>query len=414
MSRLQGGYEVADRYRLEQRLDSSDESETWSAHDARLERRVAIRLFHPDLDHEALAYRTGLAASLTHPRVVRIFDTGVDEGRFFTVTELLPHSLEQAELPLNGAHALQLALDITEALHHAHQRGVAHGNLHPGNVLVSEDRAKIGGFALWDLDSEEADPASDLVAAGRVLRAAVGASHGTVPDSPKGLGPIIEGLADGAYEGAGHAFDDLGKIPTPAAKAARRPRRRGRLVVTALLLAAVAAFGITQLGERSEETRFVPGGRIEGDPLSITGVTDFDPLGDGREGPRSVALIADGDPETFWSTERYQGGETFSGLKPGVGVILDLGSETEVGKAQIVFETPGCSFELRHVTDPDAPIGEWTVAAEVDDSPQSAAIVFESASSRYWLLWITGLTEGVPGARGAWACAVSEAELFAP
>jgi hypothetical protein len=57
----------------------------------------------------------------------------------------------------------------------------------------------------------------------------------------------------------------------------------------------------------------------------------------------------------------------------------------------------------------------WTTLSTVDDSPPSAPLIFTpGAQARYWLLWITRLTSGVPGAGRAYACAVSEADLFAP
>lgn len=59
-------------------------------------------------------------------------------------------------------------------------------------------------------------------------------------------------------------------------------------------------------------------------------------------------------------------------------------------------------------------MGEWGVAATVPNSPRSAPIIFGAREARYWLLWITALTTDVPGAGQAYACAVAEAELFAP
>jgi hypothetical protein len=101
-------------------------------------------------------------------------------------------------------------------------------------------------------------------------------------------------------------------------------------------------------------------------------------------------------------------------LKPGVGVIFDLGRPTDVGKAQLLFAAPGCSFELRYNDDQTAPVDRWATAATVNETGLSAPIVFTSANARYWLLWITRLTTGVPGAGAGWACGVSEADLFAP
>jgi hypothetical protein len=181
-----------------------------------------------------------------------------------------------------------------------------------------------------------------------------------------------------------------------------------------VLLVGLAAFGAARLGEHQPQTRFAPGGRIEGTALPITSVIDFDPLGDGREGARTIAKISDNDPGTYWSTERYAAGPNFSGLKAGVGALFDLGRTTDVGKAQVLFSAPGCSFQLRFSEDRTAPVGEWPVAATVAESPASAPIIFGTQQARYWLIWITGLTSDVPGAGRSYACAIAEAELFAP
>ena len=408
--RLARGQRVGERYRLERELGRGDTAVTWEATDERLDRPVAVRIFDSGIDPNALMKRAGLAASLTHPRVVRVFDTGHDSGRFFTVSELLPASLRTVRLPLAPDQAIATAIDVTEALRYAHERGVVHGHLHEGNVLLSESGAKVGDFSL-SAPQDSSDRISDLKDLGTVMRRASGAQS----EGSEGLGRIIEGLASGSYEDAGSALEDLRELRPPPVERTPRTSRRGWVIAAIVtLLVGLAAFGATRLGERSPQTRFAPGGRIAGTPLPITSVIDFDPLGDGREGARTIAKIADDDPGTYWSTERYAAGPNFSGLKAGVGALFDLGRTTDVGKAQLLFSAPGCSFELRYSEDRSAPVGEWAVAASVQQSPSSAPIIFETRRARYWLVWITQLTSGVPGAGRSFACAIAEADLFAP
>ncbi len=406
--RLARGQRVGERYRLERELGRGEGSITWEATDERLDRSVAVRIFEGDVNRDVLMKRAGLAASLTHPRVVRVFDTGQESGRFFTVSELLPASLASVRLPLSADQALSTALDIAEALRYAHERGVVHGHLHEANVLLSESGAKVGDFSLSS-GNDKADRGQDLAAFGQVLR------NVTATESAEELDLIIEGLHSGAYEDADAVVSSLRELRrAPADHTYRPPRRRWFAAFVITLLIALAAFGVTRLGERSPETRFAPGGRIDGTPLPITSVIDFDPLGDGREGASTIAKIADDDPATFWSTERYERGANFSGLKAGVGALFDLGQAMDVGKTQVVFSAPGCSFELRYTDDRSAPVAEWAVAATVADSPQSAPIIFDAKRARYWLVWLTKLTSGTPGAGNAFACAISETDLFAP
>ncbi len=409
--RLARGQRVGERYRLERELGRGDGSVTWVATDERLDRSVAVRMFDSGLDRDALMKRAGLAASLTHPRVVRVFDTGHDGGRFFTVSELLQASLHTVRLPLTPDQAISTAIDVAEALRYAHERGVVHGHIHEGNVLLSESGAKVGDFALA-ASAQRTDRHEDLVQFGAVLRRATG----TGPDAHPGLDRVVEGLTTGAYEDSSAVLQDLRELRPPVAE--RAPggrRRRGWLVAFVVtVLVALAAFGATRLGERQPQTRFAPGGRIDGTSLPVASATDFDPLGDQAEGPRTVGNITDDDPATFWSTERYHASPDFNGRKAGVGVILDLGSTSEVAKAQLLFSAPGCSFELRYTDDRAASVDLWPVAASITESPASAPILFEAQRARYWLIWITRLTSDVPGAGSNFACAIAEADLFAP
>jgi serine/threonine protein kinase len=412
-TRLARGNRVGDRYRLESELGRGADGSTWEAVDERLDRRVALRFFDSGLDRKTIVKRAGMAASLTHPRVVRVFDTGQDAGRFFTVSELLQESLTSVRVPVDPETALQIAIDVAEALYYAHDRGVVHGNLHEANVLLSEGGAKVGDFALSPA-SDNTDRDDDLREFGALMRRVTRMPD---PAAPVGFSRVVEGLASGAYTSAGEALTELRALrPQPAVVAAAPARRIGWIVVVAAALLAVAGIGLTRLGERSPGQRLVPGGRIEGEPLKIVGAADFDPFGrpaPARENPETVRNVFDGRAETFWTTESYKAGPNFSGLKDGVGVILDLGETTEVGRSQVLFALHGCSFELRHSEDKSLPLGEWETAAQVNESPISAALEFDTVGSRYWMLWITQLVAGSPGTSG-YGCAVKEIELFAP
>jgi serine/threonine protein kinase len=406
---------IGGRYRLERRLGRGHSSDTWEAFDERLDRPVALRFFGSDEDRRALMKRAGLAASLTHPRAVRVFDTGFDGGRFFTVSELLGGSLRTARLPLVAKEAVGVAIGVAEGLQHAHERGVFHGHLTESNVLLGSGGAKVGDFALSRDRPGEAR--ADLCDLGTMLRRVRGVKEGPVPDDPPGFARIVEGLADGAYDSAPQVLRDLRAIGVSDASGRTlraAPRPPWWLAVAAIILAAGAIFALTRLGSHSPQSRLSTGGKIRGTPLRIVGVQDFDPFGDGHEGHRTIHNIADGDPNTFWATESYRSSANFSGLKPGAGIILDLGGETEVGKAQLLLPAPGCSLEIRYSNDGSASVDHWGTAATLNSSPKSAPLIFQPVKARYWLLWITRLTTGVPGAAEGYACAISEASLFAP
>jgi len=406
-NRLARGVRVGNRYRLERELGPGTAGVTWEAVDERLDRPVALRIFDPSLDRKTIVQRAGIAASLTHPRVVRVFDTGEDAGRFFTVSELVSESLQTVRLPLGPDTTLQTATDIAEALHYAHERGVVHGNLNEGNILISEGGAKVGDFAL-SRPSEHADRDDDLRSLGALMRRVARLPD---PSAPPGLDAVVEGLAGGAYATAADALRDLRALRPAPVEPRRERSRRGWLAIVVAILLGLIAYGVMQLGEQSPRQELLPGGRIEGTPLAVASADDLDPPpGDGTEGAGTVGNAIDSDASTFWSTETYSASADFNGAKEGVGLILDLGKVTEVGRARVLWVAQGCSFELRYSDSPTAPVGEWGESAAVTNSPISAPLRFEANEARYWLLWITKLTASGSG----YQCRVKEAELFAP
>lgn len=411
------GHRAAERYRLESELGRGEATWAWRAVDETLERQVAVRFYGAALDRVRLLERAGVAASLTHPRVVRVFDSGFDGGQFFVVTELLPGSLGWARLPLPGRDVVRIGVHVAEALDYAHRRGIAHGALRPGNVLLSEQGAKVADFGLAaDALSRTGTkaPAADLVQLGRLLRTALSGTAGRpLPDEPRGVARVIDGLEAGEYPDARSALAALGALDQRVELPARRARR-GALAAALGALLVLAALGVGLLGgRRPSGPEEVPPPRVAGPPLRIVSVDDFDPLGDGREGSSTAAKVADGDTRTFWSTERYRSNARFSGRKTGVGVILDLGTPRDVAAVRVHLAARGCSFELRRSASRDRSIDGWdTVASSVDAALVSSSTVRREGASRWWLLWITKLTRPVPGAGSAFACAVSEVELF--
>lgn len=408
--RLARGIRVGDRYRLERELGDGTDGTTWEAVDERLDRPVALRLFAPGSDRKTIVKRAGLAASLTHPRVVRVFDTGEDTGRFFTVSELVPESLQTVRLPLAADVALQTSIDIAEALQYAHERGVVHGNVHEGNVLLSESGAKVGDFSL-SRSSVGTKPADDLRQFGAMMRrvARVGDQSPT-----NAFVRILEGLVTGAYTSASDVLGDLRSLrPAPVRTAPATPKRGWIVIVVAILLGVVAIGAMLLGGRGSEGTKLLPGGAIDGTPLRMQNALSFDPFTDDElkvENPSRVGLAIDGNETTAWTTEGYSRSADFNGEKDGVGLIIALPDAADVGKARVLWVAQGCSFQLRFSDDPAVPIGEWGTAAAVPKSKVAAAFGFDAVSARYWMVWITQLVPD--GSR--FRCGIREAQLFSP
>ena len=131
--------------------------EVYRAHDARLGRDVAIKVLptqfdaDPDRVHRFEQEARAIAA-LNHPHICQIHDVGPG----YLVLEYI----EGAPLggPLAAGEAVRLALQVADALHAAHQKGILHRDLKPANILVTPDgRAKVLDFGLAKVMTAEQD-----------------------------------------------------------------------------------------------------------------------------------------------------------------------------------------------------------------------------------------------------------------
>jgi len=135
----------------------------------------------------------------------------------------------------------------------------------------------------------------------------------------------------------------------------------------------------------------------------VASVTDFDPRadnGNGEEHPDQVNNAIDGDPSTGWSTMQYLNNPQLGGLKPGVGLVLDLGKPVKLGEVEVTFAAAGETVELRvpekEATD-RAPMdrqAQWKTVATVENTSEQAVLKpTEEVTSRYVLVYLTKLPE---------------------
>ncbi|MBI2940209.1 MAG: PASTA domain-containing protein [Chloroflexi bacterium] len=142
------------RYRLEQRIGEGATAEVYRAIDVVLDRPVAVKLLRPSLAANEISRRRFLdearaAARLTHPNVVAVFDVGIDGDRQYLVMELVAgpslKDLIRSEGPLPVDRALTIAVQVLDALHDAHARGIVHRDVKPQNVLLTVDSTHTTG-----------------------------------------------------------------------------------------------------------------------------------------------------------------------------------------------------------------------------------------------------------------------------
>lgn len=236
-----------------------------------------------------------------------------------------------------------------------------------------------------------------------------------VPEPGEELHPGYQRTSyqQGSYLGAGPAA----RHTTVAATAPPAlPGRTGTALkwgVSALLIAALG-LGSWQIADAlmesdstpSSEPATPPPGPSDDDgasqsgenPLDVIEVTDFDPHGStGSQNPAAAPNVIDGDPETFWHTKNYYG-PGFGNLKPGLGLILDLGEAQQVGS--VTVEAIGeHSVQLLAADSLESRPGSFDqfslVAEGTGDSLTLAAD--EQIESRYLLVWLTELPLGDDG-----------------
>jgi serine/threonine-protein kinase len=123
-------------------------AEVWEGVDDILTRPIAVKLLHPHLAsdegfQERFRREAIAAARLAHRNIVATFDTGEDDGVAFIVMELirgrtLRAVLEEAGGVLPAWQVRDIALQVAEALHHAHEAGLVHRDVKPANILVCD------------------------------------------------------------------------------------------------------------------------------------------------------------------------------------------------------------------------------------------------------------------------------------
>src|SRR5688572_1205337 len=269
---------IGGRYQLGDRLGAGGMGEVFVAHDLRLDREVALKLLRTDLAQqegmrERVVAEARLAARLTHPHVVGVLDTGEQDGRPFVVMERLSGRTlgdELADGAMPAERVRDVGLQVLRALAAAHELGIVHRDVKPGNILdagVGTWKVADFGIAKWvhadetltgtgellgspsylapeRIEGEQAGPASDLYAVGVLLYEALCGRKPFEGDDPFALATAIR---DGAYEPPAAVFPDADPAIVAVIERAmqRDPAERYE---------SAEAMAMALLGEDAEET----------------------------------------------------------------------------------------------------------------------------------------------------------------
>jgi serine/threonine-protein kinase len=147
---------LADRYKIERVLGQGGMATVYLAEDPRHRRRVAVKVMRPELAEtlgtERFLREVEIAARLSHPHILPVFDSGQAGGFLYYVMpyiegESLPARLaRERQLPV--AEAVRLGREVAEALAYAHGQGIIHRDIKPANILLSGGHALVADFGI--------------------------------------------------------------------------------------------------------------------------------------------------------------------------------------------------------------------------------------------------------------------------
>ncbi|SHN46847.1 protein kinase family protein [Cryptosporangium aurantiacum] len=455
------GEVLAGRYRLEEALyaDAASGHALWRGTDNLLNRTVSIELRVPGGEAaEQMIAEAVAAGRIVHPSVIGVYDA-VDEGpRAYVVREWVNGQTLYDTLangPLHPARAASLVRNTADALAGIHATGHAHGNLTPSTVLIGNDDE----VTLVDLHlGGPGQQPSDIRALGGLLYAGLTGQwpdalppHRTgLPDatrvdgrmcSPRQIRAGIPGYLDALtmdlldpavppptaadlaselrrYDVADPALSALAVLAPEPATSGPRWTRVGVLVVGILVVLgvviSVAALGLPNFGGGGDggptagPSSAAPA--VQAGPVKIVRATLLDPPDGDFAEDKNVDNAIDGNASTVWKTDQYNGTQ-FAKLKPGLGLVLDLGGAQNVSSVTIGFDHPGATFEVRAGTeqpssqprdiDPYNVVGKSQTASNA-----TTTVTFDKAvNTPFLVVW---LTDTGTNSSGKYQVAISE------
>jgi serine/threonine-protein kinase len=156
---------LADHYSVERELGSGGMATVYLARDLKHQRRVALKVLHPQLAATVGAARfvreVSIAANLTHPHILPLHDSG-QTGPFlyYVMPYIEGESLRERlgrEGKLSVAEATRIMHQVADALSYAHSRGIVHRDIKPENIMLTGRNAVVADFGIAKALSEASD-----------------------------------------------------------------------------------------------------------------------------------------------------------------------------------------------------------------------------------------------------------------
>ena len=187
------GQIVKERYEILEILGEGGMAFVYKARDTQLERFVAIKTLKPTyVNQETFVDRfkreAKTAANLNHPNIVQIFDWGIEDEPYFVMEYIEGNTLTSIiakNRTISLSDILFIGAQVSSGLHAAHQKGLVHRDIKPGNIMITPDgKVKVTDFGIVSLQNEE----SDITKTGSIL----GTASYISPEQAQGKSVSIE------------------------------------------------------------------------------------------------------------------------------------------------------------------------------------------------------------------------------
>ena len=188
------------RYVLRERLGAGGQGEVWRAHDPQRGEDIALKILRlapgrSGAAWEALRLEYESASRLDHPFILKVYEPEREDGTFLLPMELATGGDLRRLRGANYLAIVPVLMEVAQALEHAHERGVIHRDLKPGNVLFdARGRAKLADFGV---SGTAPDPGTDSLIRGL---SPFTASPEQLRGEPPSVADDIYGLGALAYE----------------------------------------------------------------------------------------------------------------------------------------------------------------------------------------------------------------------
>jgi serine/threonine protein kinase/Tfp pilus assembly protein PilF len=158
---------LSDRYAISRELGAGGMATVYLAHDVKHGRDVAIKVLHNDLSvtlgRDRFLREIQLAARLSHPHVLPLYDSGEAAGMLYYVMPVVRgeslRDLLRRDRQLPIADAVRIVSATARALAHAHEQGIVHRDVKPENILLQDDHVFVADFGIGKAISEMGDEA---------------------------------------------------------------------------------------------------------------------------------------------------------------------------------------------------------------------------------------------------------------